>query len=80
MRQPKLAHVFGFFDYGAQTRSCFFTSSMPSEQSGIDIHETGEIKRVVTSLLMQIDESPSYTIVAGATNRPELLERATDGF
>src|SRR6202041_2034035 len=41
-----------------------------------DIHETGEIKRVVTSLLMQIDELPSYTIVAAATNHPELLDRA----
>jgi len=42
-----------------------------------DVHETGEIKRVVTSLLMQVDELPSYTIVAAATNHPELLDRAT---
>jgi SpoVK/Ycf46/Vps4 family AAA+-type ATPase len=42
-----------------------------------DIHETGEIKRVVTSLLMQVDELPSYTIVVAATNHPELLDRAT---
>jgi SpoVK/Ycf46/Vps4 family AAA+-type ATPase len=41
-----------------------------------DIHETGEIKRVVSSLLMQVDELPSYTIVAAATNHPELLDRA----
>lgn len=41
-----------------------------------DVHETGEIKRVVTSLLMQIDELPSYTVVAAATNHPELLDRA----
>lgn len=41
-----------------------------------DIHETGEIKRVVTTLLMQVDELPSYTIVAAATNHPELLDRA----
>jgi SpoVK/Ycf46/Vps4 family AAA+-type ATPase len=30
----------------------------------------------VTSLLMQVDELPSYTIVAAATNHPELLDRA----
>ena len=41
-----------------------------------DIHETGEIKRVVSTLLMQIDELPSYTLVAAATNHPELLDRA----
>lgn len=41
-----------------------------------DIHETGEIKRVVSSLLLQIDDLPSYTVVVCATNHPELLDRA----
>ena len=41
-----------------------------------DIHETGEIKRVVTSLLMGVDELPSYTVVIAATNHSELLDRA----
>lgn len=41
-----------------------------------DIHETGEIKRVVTSLLMHVDELPSYTVVIAATNHSELLDRA----
>jgi SpoVK/Ycf46/Vps4 family AAA+-type ATPase len=41
-----------------------------------DRHETGEIKRVVTSLLMQIDELPSYVVVIAATNHAELLDRA----
>mgnify|MGYP001017862850 CR=1 FL=1 len=41
-----------------------------------DIHETGEIKRVVSSLLLQIDRLPSYVIVVVATNHPELLDRA----
>jgi len=41
-----------------------------------DKHETGEIKRVVTSLLMQIDELPSYVVVIAATNHSELLDRA----
>lgn len=36
-----------------------------------DIHETGEIKRVVTSLLMQVDNLPSYTVVVAATNHAE---------
>ncbi len=42
-----------------------------------DENETGEIKRVVTSLLMQIDALPSYTVVIAALNHPELLDRAT---
>jgi SpoVK/Ycf46/Vps4 family AAA+-type ATPase len=41
-----------------------------------DLHETGEIKRVVSSLLLQIDRLPSYVIVVVATNHPELLDRA----
>lgn len=41
-----------------------------------DTHETGEIKRVVTTLLMQMDDLPSYNIIIGATNHPELLDRA----
>lgn len=41
-----------------------------------DNHETGEIKRVVSSLLMQLDSLPSHVIVVGATNHPELLDRA----
>jgi ATPases of the AAA+ class len=41
-----------------------------------DAQETGEIKRVVSSLLMQMDRLPSHAIVACATNHPELLDRA----
>lgn len=41
-----------------------------------DLHETGEIKRVVSSLLLQIDRLPSYVVVVVATNHPELLDRA----
>lgn len=42
-----------------------------------DRHETGEIKRVVTTLLLQLDDLPSYCLLVGATNHPELLDRAT---
>ena len=41
-----------------------------------DVHETGEIKRVVSSLLLQIDALPSYVVVVTASNHPELLDRA----
>ena len=41
-----------------------------------DVHETGEIKRVVSSLLLQVDQLPSYVVVVTASNHPELLDRA----
>jgi SpoVK/Ycf46/Vps4 family AAA+-type ATPase len=64
-------------DY-AKTTPCvlFFDEFDAIGKERGDIHETGEIKRVVSTLLMQIDELPSYTVVAAATNHPELLDRA----
>ena len=41
-----------------------------------DVHETGEIKRVVSSLLLQVDALASHTVVIAATNHAELLDRA----
>lgn len=42
-----------------------------------DPNEVGEIKRVVNSLLMQIDMMPSHVVIVGATNHPDLLDKAT---
>ena len=66
------------FDY-ARTTPCvlFFDEFDAIGKERGDIHETGEIKRVVTSLLMQVDDLPSYTVIAGATDHPELLDRAS---
>jgi AAA+ superfamily predicted ATPase len=65
------------FDY-ARTRPCvlFFDEFDAVGKERGDTHETGEIKRVVTSLLMQVDELPSYVVVIAATNHAELLDRA----
>ena len=65
------------FDY-ARTTPCvlFFDEFDAVGKERGDPHETGEIKRVVTSLLMQVDDLPSYTVVAAATNHAELLDRA----
>ena len=41
-----------------------------------DAHETGEIKRVVNSLLLQVDDLPSHVIIVAASNHPEILDRA----
>ena len=66
------------FDYSRTTPCVLFFDEFDAigKERG-DVHETGEIKRVVTSLLMQIDELPSYTIVLAATNHAELLDRAS---
>jgi SpoVK/Ycf46/Vps4 family AAA+-type ATPase len=65
------------FDY-ARTTPCvlFFDEFDAVGKERGDEHETGEIKRVVTSLLMQMDDLPSYTITVAATNHDELLDRA----
>lgn len=62
----------------ACTRECvlFFDEFETLGKERGDRHETGEIKRVVSSLLMQIDALPSHVVVIGATNHPELLDRA----
>ena len=41
-----------------------------------DLHETGEIKRVVSTLLLQVEDLPSYCVLIAATNHLELLDRA----
>ncbi|ATG75731.1 AAA family ATPase [Zobellella denitrificans] len=64
-------------DY-ARTRRCvllFDEFETLGKERG-DTHETGEIKRVVSSLLLQIDELPDYVVVIAASNHPELLDRA----
>ena len=65
------------FDY-ARTTPCvlFFDEFDAIGKERGDVHETGEIKRVVSSLLMQVDDLPSYTVVVAATNHAELLDRA----
>lgn len=62
----------------ASTRNCvlFFDEFETIGKERGDTHETGEIKRVVSSLLMQIDNMPSHVMVIAATNHPELLDRA----
>jgi hypothetical protein len=61
-----------------RTRRCvlFFDEFDVVGKERGDVHETGEIKRVVSSLLLQIDELPSHVVVVTATNHPELLDRA----
>jgi AAA+ superfamily predicted ATPase len=65
------------FDYARQ-RACvlFFDEFETLGKERGDEHETGEIKRVVSTLLLQIDSLPPHVVVVTATNHRELLDRA----
>lgn len=65
------------FDF-VRTHQCvlFFDEFDTLGKERGDTHETGEIKRVVSSLLLQIDSLPSHVVVITATNHAELLDRA----
>ena len=65
------------FEY-VRSRRCvlFFDEFDTVGKERGDRQETGEIKRVVSSLLLQIDALPSYVVVVTASNHPELLDRA----
>ena len=70
----KLANLFEY----VKTRQCilFFDEFETLGKERGDIHETGEIKRVVSSLLLSIDSLPSYVIVIAATNHYDLIDQA----
>lgn len=70
----RLAAVFTF----ARARRCvvFFDEFDALAKERGDQHETGEIKRVVSSLLLQVDALPSHAVFVAASNHPELLDRA----
>ena len=71
------ARLAAVFEY-ARTRRCvlFFDEFDALGKERGDEHETGEIKRVVTSLLLGVDALPSHTLLVAASNHPELLDRA----
>ena len=70
----RLAQLFAY----VRTRPCvlFFDEFETLGKERGDQHETGEIKRVVSSLLLQIDDLPAHVITVTATNHQELLDRA----
>ncbi len=65
------------FDHARQQKCVLFFDEFDvvGKERG-DLHETGEIKRVVSSLLLHIDALPSYTVVVVASNHAQLLDSA----
>ncbi|WP_081864185.1 AAA family ATPase [Mycetocola saprophilus] len=65
------------FEFARSRRCVFFFDELDTiAKERADEHETGEIKRVVSTLLLQIDRLPAHVVLVGATNHSELLDRA----
>ena len=65
------------FEY-AEKRPCilFLDEFDAIAKARNDIHEMGELKRVINSLIQNIDNFPSQSVLIAATNHPELLDKA----
>ena len=65
------------FEYARTTPCVLFFDEFDSigKERG-DTTDASEIKRIVSSLITQIEAMPSYAVVIAATNHPELLDRA----
>lgn len=70
----RLSKIFNFIN-GRQCVLFFDEFDTIAKERGSQ-NETGEIKRVVSSLLLHIDDLPSEVIIITASNHAELLDRA----
>lgn len=65
------------FSYAASLPCILFLDEFDAiAKARNDSHELGELKRVINSLLQNIDELPSSCVLIAATNHPELLDKA----
>lgn len=64
-------------DYARSVPSILFLDEIDSiGKSRSDETDIGELKRLVTILLQELDDWPSSSILLAATNHPELVDRA----
>jgi SpoVK/Ycf46/Vps4 family AAA+-type ATPase len=49
---------------------------LPERSGRKQVIENGEIARIVSTLILEIDRLPIHTILIGATNHPDLLDKA----
>lgn len=70
-------HLDQMFDY-IKTQRCvlFFDEFDAIGKERDDVSDNGEMKRVVNSLIKQIDLLPSHVVLIGATNHESMLDRA----
>lgn len=65
------------FDYASSMPCILFLDEFDAiAKARDDSHELGELKRVINSLLQDIDGMPPTVVLIAATNHPELLDKA----
>jgi len=65
------------FDYAQSIPCILFLDEFDAiAKARDDIHELGELKRVINSLLQDIDEMRSDSVLIAATNHPSMLDKA----
>jgi len=70
-------NVRAIFEFAPMHNSVLFLDEMDAiAKLRDDRHELGELKRVVNTVLQGIDALDDHSIVIGATNHPQLLDRA----
>lgn len=72
--QKRLNRVFNF----AKTHRCllFFDEIDAIGKDRGDESQTGEMQSVVSTLLVQLEDVPPHVMVLGATNHPEMIDKA----
>lgn len=72
-----LARLARLFDLARRDRCVLFFDELDTvAKERSDGQELGEIKRLVSSLLLFLDEAPTYSPVIAATNHPDLMDKA----
>jgi len=65
------------FDYASSIPCILFLDEFDAiAKARDDAHELGELKRVINSLLQNIDTFPNGCVLIAATNHPDLLDKA----
>ncbi|MDT8380334.1 MAG: ATP-binding protein [Desulfotignum sp.] len=65
------------FDAAVQTRGIYFFDEFDAigSQRGL-LNDVGEIRRILNSFLMMIEQDQSHSLIIAATNHPDILDHA----
>ena len=70
-------NIRSIFEYAKSQNSILFLDELDAiAKRGDDAGDLGELKRLVNVLLKELEACPSSCVIIGATNHPELLDKA----
>ncbi len=70
-------NIRNIFDYAKSQRTILFLDELDAiAKRRDDAGDLGELKRLVNVLLKELEDCPSSCVILGATNHPELLDKA----